>query len=260
MRWVAHRGVRFLQFPALAEVPGVWHGICTRWAHDGDGRRLVLNIGMNNGDPGGDITANRRRMLTAAGGPTAVFARQVHGTEVAVWDPAAQAAARAPDAWAALDGDALITATTGAALLIQTADCQSVLLADPARRVVANVHSGWRGSIRNIVGRTVRIMAQRFGCHPERLIAGVGPSLGPCCAEFIHYRREIPEAYWPYRLPGDHFDFWRITVDQLAAAGVPPEQVSVSGLCTRCNPGLFFSHRGEGAATGRFAAVIRLVD
>ncbi|MBR9979513.1 MAG: laccase domain-containing protein [Desulfatitalea sp.] len=258
MRWMDNRGVRYLQFPSLVSVPGVWHGIFTRWAYNDDGSRAALNIGLNNGDPQGQVQASRHRMLDVAGGQTAIFARQVHGADVAIWDRAPEVQSLRPTPSAALSGDALVTAVADSALVIQTADCQSVLMVDPQQRVVANVHAGWRGSIQNVVGRTVQTMVERYHCNPDGLICGVGPSLGPCCAEFVHYRQEIPEIYWSYRLPGDYFDFWRITQDQLVAAGVPRKQVAVSGMCTRCNPGLFFSHRGEGPGTGRFAAVIRL--
>jgi polyphenol oxidase len=258
MRWMDDDGVRYLQFPALAAVAGVWHGIFTRHAIDEEGQGTSLNVGLNNGDPDHRVWANRRRMLAAAGGGIAVFARQVHGAEVAVWEGARPSDERCQGDYVHLAGDALVTRVAGSALVIQTADCQSVLMADPEKRVVANIHAGWRGSIRNVVGRTVRTMADRFQCRPEDLVCGIGPSLGPCCAQFIHYRREIPEPLWSYRRPGDLFDFWRVSVDQLVGAGVPRKRIAVSGMCNRCNPRVFFSYRGEGPQAGRFAAVIRL--
>jgi len=154
-----------------------------------------------------------------------------------------------------LTGDAVVTDVSGTHLVIQVADCQSVMLYDPSRRVVANVHSGWRGSIKNIIGRTVKVMESVFNCHATNMFAGIGPSLGPCCAEFINYKDEIPAAFWNYKDHSHHFDFWRISRDQLATAGIPAEQICSSDLCTKCNTNTFFSYRGEGV-TGRFAAVI----
>lgn len=260
MRWVDNNGLRYLQFPALAAVDGLWHGIFTRRANQGEGTATEVNVGLNNGDCSRRVWANRRRILAAAGGATAVYARQVHGADVAVWDGNRPHDADREQDCVYLSGDALITRETGSALVIQTADCQSVLMVDPTMRVVANVHSGWRGSIANVVGRTVQTMAARFQSRPEDLLCAVGPSLGPCCAEFIHYRHEIPPAYWTYRRPGDRFDFWRISEDQLAAAGVPRRRITLSGMCTRCNPRMFYSYRGEGPRAGRFASVIQLQE
>ncbi len=96
-------------------------------------------------------------------------------------------------------GDAMITDAPGQSLVIQTADCQAVLIYDPVRKAVANIHSGWRGSIQNIIGLTVQAMIKEFDSDPKNLLAGIGPSLGPCCAEFIHYRTEIPKAFWSYK-------------------------------------------------------------
>jgi YfiH family protein len=154
--------------------------------------------------------------------------------------------------------DALISAAPGKTLAIQTADCQAVLLYDPVRKAVANIHSGWRGSIQNIVGLTVQAMIKRFGSDPKDIVAGIGPSLGPCCAEFIHYRTEIPKEFWPYKNASDYFDFWKLSHDQLTDAGVPGGHILTSNLCTRCRTGLFFSYRKE-KTTGRFAAVIGII-
>jgi purine-nucleoside/S-methyl-5'-thioadenosine phosphorylase / adenosine deaminase len=259
MRWVQEGDLRFLQFPALAAAEGVWHGIAARFSIDEDGGRTPLNLGLNCGDPEQRVWANRRRLIAAAGGQRAVFAHQVHGVQVGVWEGQGHDGPDGEHAHIYLQGDALVTDVVGTVLVIQTADCQGVLLFDPVNRVVGNVHSGWRGSIRNVVGHTVHTMVDRYGCRPEHLLCAIGPSLGPCCAEFIHYRQEIPAHYWQYRRPGDVFDFWRLSVDQLLQAGVSAEQISISGICTRCNQHLFFSYRGEGKKAGRFASAIQLI-
>ncbi|MBT8340525.1 MAG: peptidoglycan editing factor PgeF [Desulfatitalea sp.] len=260
MRWVCDGMLRYLQFPMLAELHGFRHGIFTRFSVAQDGRKKPFNIGRGGPFLENETLSNRRRMIRATGFPTAVYARQVHGADVATWTADAVPSTFDETASADLQGDALLTRATGTGLVIQTADCQSVMLADPVARVVANVHAGWRGSIQNILERTVQTMKQRFGCRPEHLICGIGPSLGPCCAEFIHFRREIPKSYWVYRREGDRFDFWRMSTDQLVKTGVKRRNITVSGLCTRCNPQLFFSYRGQGRSAGRFAAVIGLTS
>lgn len=256
MELICKNGLHYLRFPRLAEVPGLFHGFFLRWRVDRDGTPIPFNLGLGCGTPDKAVWHNRRQIPAVMGNSAlSVFARQVHGREVAIWD-AAHCREPHPDAlevWK--DGDALITATTAVLLFIQVADCQPVVIIDPVRRVVANIHSGWRGSVQNIIGATVDKMIRTYGCHAEELICGIGPSLGPCCAEFVNFEREIPEPYWRYRRPGDHFDFWQISADQLAAAGVPAANISISGICTKCNPHLFFSYRRE-RQTGRFASVV----
>jgi len=182
-----------------------------------------------------------------------VYAHQVHGTDILVYTGSLPAAALSGTP---RSGDALITDIPGLALVVQVADCQAILLYDPVRRVVANVHSGWRGSIENIAGKTVAAMQRQFGCRGRDMTAAIAPSLGPCCAEFIHYRDEIPEKFWKYKLNGNYFDFWRISQDQLVDAGLRLENIQAGEMCTRCRPDYFYSYRGEARHTGRFAAVI----
>jgi hypothetical protein len=108
-------------------------------------------------------------------------------------------------------------------LLIQTADCQAVMLFDPDKRVAANIHCGWRGSVADIVGRTVA-HGRRIRLRPGRMVAAIGPSLGPCCAEFVNYKQEIPRhSLWPFRVGWHHFDFWRISRHQLTTDRYRPE-------------------------------------
>ena len=155
--------------------------------------------------------------------------------------------------------DAMVTDIYGRNLVIQVADCQAVLLYEPVRRVIANVHCGWRGSIQNIIGRAIEVMEQRFGCRPSRIQAGIGPSLGPCCAEFDNYRKEIPMEFWRYKGLNAHFDFWSLSRDQMTRAGMTETNIELSGICTRCHTDDFFSYRAA-KTTGRFAAVIGLIE
>jgi hypothetical protein len=123
------------------------------------------------------------------------------------------------------------------------------------RSVIANIHSGWRGSIANIIGRTVTVMQARFASRPADIRAGIGPSLGPCCAEFINFRKEIPRSLWAYQVVENYFDFWALSRDQLMQAGLQPAHIEIGGICTRCRSDLFFSYRAANL-TGRMAAVI----
>ncbi len=255
MRLIQDNGIYRLQFPELSALPGFFHGVFLREVSNGQSTEM-FNLGMADGTPADLAQSNRRRMLATFGkGLDSVYARQVHGRQIGVLRSDARPGPLATSESFQLDGDALITDAEGAALVILVADCQPVLIIDPVKRVVANVHSGWRGSIQNIIGSTIRRMGDDFGCRPEDLMCAIGPSLGPCCAEFIHYADELPDSFWKYRDEKLRFDFWQASRDQMASAGVRADHISTSGFCTRCNPHLFFSYRGE-KRTGRFAAVV----
>lgn len=251
-------GAAYYQFEHLAAFPEIRHGV---FAAAPGGRKAPfhrLNVSLSVGDDPQRVEHNRRRVADCLQAEELVFVRQVHGNAVVVIDgrpvnPEGPAKTGLPV------GDAMVTDRPGKFLTVSVADCQPILIYDPRRRVVANVHSGWRGSVANVAGRTVAVMAERFGCDPGDLRVGVGPSLGPCCAEFINYREEIPPDLWAYRHDSARFDFWTMSRDQLVRAGVGEDRIQVSGLCTKCRTDLFFSYRAE-KSTGRFAAVIGMKE
>ena len=246
-----HNGIVFYQFEHLADFPDLVHGIFTRRGGRSRPPYDSLNITMGLGDTDSAVSVNRRLVAKSLGFNDLVLISQVHGTKVVCSEKKRRLKAGA----APIEGDALATDRFGDPLAIQVADCQAILLYDPHRRVVANIHAGWRGSITGIIGNAVRAVASHFGSDPGDLMGGIGPSLGPCCAEFVHYRREIPREFWGYKDNRHHFNFWDISRDQLLDAGVPASNIRFSGMCTRCQSDLFFSYRAA-HVTGRFAAVI----
>ncbi len=250
-------GVKFFTFEQFLKFPNIRHGIFTRCGGSSQGPFQSLNIGKGMGDESDNVQKNRIRISTVMDGNDIVYVNQNHGTEILVFNKSDPVGAQFKD-HDLLIGDAMVTDISEKFLAVQVADCQTVLMFDPKKTIVANVHAGWRGSIKNIIGRTVGVMKEIFGCDPANVSAGIGPSLGPCCAEFRNYRNEIPEQFWKYKNRQNYFDFWSISTDQLVSAGVLPDQISQSGLCTKCRTDLFYSYRAEGI-TGRFAAVIGLV-
>jgi hypothetical protein len=243
-----------LQFPPLSRIPGLVHTIVCR--NGGLSRPPFdgMNLSHGVGDDPEAVAGNRKRLRQMTGGGIHVYSRQDHGTSIRVITRDAVKRGESIQTQP-VSADALITDVPGIRLLIQTADCQAVMLFDPQKRVVANIHCGWRGSVAGIIGHAVLRMVSAFDCDPGQMIAAIGPSLGPCCAEFINFKNEIPRQLWPYRVGAHHFDFWRISRHQLTTAGLIEGNVHSSGICTRCNPHLFFSYRSA-RETGRFAALI----
>ena len=249
-------GVSFYQFSILKNIPGLYHAVFTR--KDGVSHKPFqsLNASYGVGDTAENVDRNRTLIKECIQASELLFVRQVHGTDILMLsehhDFRNDSHAEGPPV-----GDAIITDRKGIFLAVQVADCQPVLLYDCNRKIAAIVHVGWRGSVANILGLTVTAMQTEFAAAPGDIVAGIGPSLGPCCAEFIHYRQELPKSFLPYKDNNHHFNFWAISRDQLLDAGLAAENIFLSNLCTRCNTDQFFSYRGE-STTGRFAAVIGL--
>jgi len=175
-----------------------------------------------------------------------IFSEQLHGESVTVVKKRPKKR---------LSGDAFITNKKNIPLAIKIADCQGILIFDPKKNVIAAVHSGWRSSALNIIGKTITKMGEAFGSHPTDLRVGISPSLGSCCAEFSDPDNELPAFMKPY-IKNRHVDLWSAAIDQLKSAGVPKKQIKLSKECTKCNPDKYFSHRNKDL--GRMAVFISL--
>lgn len=245
-----------LTFPCLNAVPELVHGIFDRRGGVSIPPYDSLNVAWSNGDQESAVRQNLMRVKEALGLTDLVAAPQVHGDNIVVID---QKTLPPQDPHLPVRitpaADALISRLSGVGLMIKVADCQAVFVVDPVRQVVANVHCGWRGSVQGILGKVVDLMANLFGSRPAYLLATIGPSLGPCCAEFCNYPQELPASFLPFRIGNNHFDFWTISRRQLEEAGLRPEHIEIANRCTVCDPDRFFSYRSA-KVTGRMAAVV----
>lgn len=159
------------------------------------------------------------------------------------------------------EGDALVTRTAGVRLVIRTADCVPILLADPRQRAVAAVHAGWRGTAARIVAKTVERMTSDFGTRPEDVTAAVGPSIGLCCYQvglevLEQLRSWVPQLGQPTQ--HDCVNLPQINRVQLLAVGVSDRKILLSHLCTRCLPGDFHSFRRDKEQAGRMQSWIAI--
>lgn len=241
----------FYQFPHLAAFSAVAQGIFTRHGGYSAGKFKGLNMSYDVGDLEENVLKNRTLVKAVMNMPGMFSVRQVHGNSARIFSQPNKSDLEEHE------GDALITDVPGYLLLVKGADCQSVIIFDPAQSVVANIHAGWRGSVQNIIGKTISVMKEVYKSSPQDLISGIGPSLGPCCAEFVNHAQELPLAFKRHEVSLNHFDFWAISREQLEASGVCPGNIAVSAICTRCNNDQFFSYRKE-KITGRFGTVIGL--
>lgn len=163
------------------------------------------------------------------------------------------------------EADAIITRERGLAIGVETADCVPLLLVDAATPAVAAVHAGWRSTVQKIVQKAVAKMHDDFGSDPGRIIAAIGPAIGPECYEVDEtvmgpVRESFSfwkEVVWTGGKDRWNLDLVKLNRLELVGAGVPEVNIYSFGLCTRCNPDLFYSFRREGR-TGRMLSVVMI--
>lgn len=212
-----------------------------------------MNVSHGVGDSEKTVFENRRRIQKKSGSSSLLSAKQVHGDRIyCLTSPI--------DSNREIDSvDALITDQKGVGLMVQQADCQAVLLFDPVKNVVAAVHCGWRGNVTNILGKVIHRMIAGFAVNPEELLVAVSPSIGPCCGEFVNYKKELPVEFRAFMVQEYYFDFWQVSKYQLISAGVVESNIAVAGICTCCSK-KYFSYRRStrisDGMTGRNCSVI----
>ena len=250
--------IRYYQFESLSR-PDLVHGVFTRHGGVSAGPYASLNLSISTGDARANVRENRRRAFRALGREPESIADlwQIHSAEIVVVD-----GPRGED-YPSEKADALITDQPAATLFLRFADCVPILLFDPERRAIGIVHAGWKGTLLKAPAAAVKAMAERYGCHPADIVAGLGPSIGPCHyavgPEVVAQTRAAFPSVEELLLRvngGHHLDLWAANARALREVGV--EQIETSRLCTACRTDEFFSHRGEKGKTGRFGALIAL--
>jgi polyphenol oxidase len=185
--------------------------------------------------------------------------RQVHGAGIFEAAAGMRTAALSHD-WP--EADIAITDDPSLGLSVTSADCVPILLADRRTGAVAAIHAGWKGTAAGAALAAVQGLEWRFGSVAADMVAAVGPSIGPCCYEVDrelerHFDAHPDAAAWFSNDARPRLDLWRATRDQLTRAGIPTDEIHVSGLCTSHHPAVFHSYRRDAAAAGRLVAAIR---
>ena len=228
-----------------------------------------MNLSFTRGDDDKAVKENFDRFCNAIGveSENVVISAQTHTSNVKIVT-AADCGRGITREKEYTDVDGLITNEPGVVLCTQYADCVPLFFVDPVKRVVATSHAGWRGTAAGIAAVTVEKMGEAFGCRPEDILAGIGPSIGHCCFEVDS---PVYEAFTQVEVFDDtcytddgggkyHIDLWQVNRRWLLKAGVPAANITVTDLCTRCHPDLFWSHRKTGNDRGSLAAFIAMVD
>ncbi|HXQ11951.1 MAG TPA: peptidoglycan editing factor PgeF [Caulobacteraceae bacterium] len=253
-----------LTSPLLSALPGVRHGFFTRVGGVSEGIYVGLNAGPGSSDRASHVTENRKRAARWLGvePERLLTAYQIHSASALM--VAGPFDARPPE------GDALVTRTKALALGALAADCAPVLIADPEASVVAAAHAGWKGALGGVVAAVVDAMVA-MGAEPARMVAAVGPCIGPNSYEvgldFLQRFSGASSAYERFFAPGvsgdkRQFDLPGFVLGRLSEAGVA--RAEWTGGDTYANGERFYSnrralHRGEGDY-GRLLSAILLTD
>lgn len=261
--------VVYYSFPAFDRVEGVRHGFSTRLGGVSEGVFSSMNLSFTRGDDSATVRQNFDRFCAAirVSAEDVVISAQTHTANV-ICVSAADRGRGVTREKEYTDVDGLVTNDPHVVLCTQYADCVPLLFLDPVKRVVATSHAGWRGTAAGIAAVTVKKMEETYGCCPADILVGIAPSIGHCCFEVDS---PVYEAFCQVEVFDDtcytddgggkyHIDLWQINRRWLLQAGVPAANVTVTDLCTRCHPDLFWSHRKTGDARGSLAAFLSLTD
>ncbi len=259
-REINRDGVIYMTAPNIS----ARHGFTTRAGGVSNGIFASLNFGLSCGDETDRVLENYRILSRTMGMDTdrAAFSKQVHRDDIRV---CTEGDRRAPLNPLPYEADGLITNVPGLPLLIFTADCTPILFHDPTEGVVGAAHAGWRGTVLDIAGKTVRKMTEAYGCRPENIHAAIGPCISKCCFET---GAEVYEAL--VGVLGDEADMFaekkpngKYMTDLKGAnrrllerAGVA--DIEVSEECTMCSSDKYWSHRATGGKRGVQCSVIVL--
>jgi len=256
---IHHAGdIRYYQFDTFQHADLV-HGVFARQGGVSPEHYRSLNMSISTGDAPERVLENRARAFRALGRDPESIADlwQVHSAAVVIADKPHG------ENWASEKADAILTDNPQVSLFLRFADCVPILLFDPVHHALGVVHAGWKGTLLKAPAAAVQAMQARYGSRPSDILAGIGPSIGPCHyevgAEVVEQTRQVfsgADELLPPVNGKQHLDLWAANARGLREVGV--EQIELGRVCTACHVADFFSHRAEKGKTGRFGALLAL--
>lgn len=208
-----------------------------------------LNLGLSVGDEEKNVLENRKRFFEYMNIPLdkVVMQKQIHSDNINVVN----------ESCFIQDSDALITNEKNLYLAISIADCIPVFLYSPDKKVIAGIHSGWKGTEYKISQKVVERMVKDFGVNPDEIIAYIGPGIS---VESYEVSKEVAERFpaSSYIINNGKYylDLKKDICEQLLSTGLKKENIEVTSYCTFRDKDIFHSHRREKGETGRMFGVI----
>lgn len=261
--------VEYLIFPGLQQTGIVNHLFSTRYGGVSEGIFSTMNLSYTRGDRKEAVDENFRRIAGVFDSTPEriVCSDQTHTVHVRriTEEDAGKGVVRARDY---RDVDGLITDVPGLILATFYADCVPLFFVDTEHKAIGLSHSGWKGTVGKMGEVTLDAMNRAFGTKPEHVRAAIGPSICQDCYEVSQdvaeqfeqlFSGESKKVLKPGKAPGKYqLDLWNANRLILLNAGILPEHLEVTDICTCCNSEYLFSHRGSGGRRGNLGAFLEL--
>lgn len=244
--------IKLIKFKIFQQFPTLIHAFSTRRGGLSVGPFQSLNLGLNSGDDKQTVLKNRQLLfdLLNINPNRLVYPQQIHSSNVSIVDQPG----------VINNCDAVISKSRNLFLTIQAADCFPVFIFDPNTMIIGLVHSGWKGTSENIVGKTIKKMSIEFGSKVENILAGVGPGVLQRNYQVdLTVARKFEKKYLMPDGP-DHYklNIQKVIIDQLLAEGVILNHIECDNTCSYETSDLFYSYRRDGKFSGRMMGILGL--
>lgn len=260
-----------ITFPVYETLNYIKHGFSTRLGGVSKGHLASMNLSFSRGDNPDSVIENYKRICKKlkVSPENLVFSDQVHDTNIhVVTKKDCQGSDLQQKKLIGIDG--LITNEPYIVLCTFYADCVPLYFVDTKKHVIGLSHSGWRGTVGNIGGKTVEAMKQNYNSKPEDIISVIGPSI---CQNCYEVSEDVAESFcavfekkdWGRILQKKEnqkylLDLWNANNILLQKAGLLKQNIYVSNICTCCNADWLYSHRASAGKRGNLAAFLSLCD
>lgn len=260
-------GVVFYTFPSLDNCGIVKHGISTRFGGVSEGIYSTMNFSTKVGDSKENVLENYKRFCDAieVDYKKCVCSNQTHTVNIrtVTEKDIGKGVVRERDYD---DVDGLVTNIPEVTLVTHYADCVPLVFVDTKKKVIGLSHSGWRGTVNKIGALTVKKMCDEFGCDPKDIICGIAPSI---CRDCFEVDSPVSDIFLGTKGLGEKVvrnrgngkydvDLWQANKEILLEAGIPAENITVTDICTMCNPDVFHSHRASKGQRGVIGVFLSL--
>ena len=264
--------IPYLSFPALEEIPCVKHVFSTRLGGVSTGIYESMNFSFVRGDNEKSVLENYKRIadIMDCTLDDVVCSHQTHTANIrkVTREDAGKGLTRNRDYE---DIDGLVTNEKGLCLALFFADCVPVYFVDPIKQVIGLAHSGWKGTVLKISQKMIQMMETEYGSDANHIIVAIGPSI---CSDCYEVSKDVATAFME-AFPGAlsdgkllrygkeegkyQLDLWNAVERTLLESGIRKENITVTDLCTCCNPKLLFSHRASNGQRGNLGAFLKLI-
>lgn len=263
-----NKDVPFISFRELDKYDWLNNGFSTRYGGVSSEHLSSMNLGSGKGDTEENVIKNFEIIAEAMGvsAKNIVRSQQTHTTNVRiVTKDDCGKGIYFPLGYTDVDG--MITNEPDVVLATSFADCVPLYIVDPKNKAIGLSHSGWRGTVGKIGKVTIELMTKTYGTNPKDVVACIGPSICQSCYEISEdVANEFKNAFSDnicdilmHKGNGKYdLDLWKCNRLVFLEAGVSPENIHTTDICTCCNPDVLFTHRGHNGKRGNLSAFLSI--